>query len=102
MIHKLRTGHELFDAATALQALLAGLGQERPGFFGCWRNSNEIQIDAAQELCVGGNLRRKGFNLLQLGIDMTVDIVVLRELRPLESRTPFENRNRQGDKAAFV
>ena len=87
-----------------LAFLLAGrfIGKEGADFFHLRRQSRQIQIDPAQKLGIGANVRRKNLHLLELCVDVVVNKIILGNLRPLKSASVAHDGDLVGGIQALI
>ena len=86
----------------AARLVFDGVGDECADLFGRRQLAGQIERDAAQEAGVVHGRRGLDFQALQLGVDRAVDVVVLRQRLPRESRLRIEHRHRQRRQIALV
>ena len=102
MIDKLGTVHQPVDRACAFDFRGRPVIKEGARLPRRRRQSDQIKRSAAEELSIAAELRRQYPDFLQLAVDRLIDVVVLRQLDPLESRLFGKDGGGDRFKNAFV
>src|SRR5262249_8861106 len=98
----LRSLQQPIDDLAALELRFAIVSQEGPYFLGTWRNAEQVDVNAAQEVGVGAKFRRQHLDALKLLVDQLIELLVRRRIRPLVRGMRNKHRHWVDGKLAFV